>query len=48
MALLALFDVDGTFFLTPDELSRTAMVGSPEEIFGVSLPNDPVPRRAPR
>ena len=44
MPLLALFDVDGTLFVTHDELSGQATVGSLEEIFGVSLPDNPVAR----
>jgi phosphoglycolate phosphatase-like HAD superfamily hydrolase len=42
--LLALFDVDGTLFLTPDELSGKAMVSSLEGVYGVDLPDNPVER----
>jgi phosphoglycolate phosphatase len=44
MSLLALFDVDGTLFLTHDELNGRAMVGSLGEVYGVALPEDPVDR----
>ena len=42
MALLALFDVDGTLFLTHDELSAKAMLGSLREVYGVELPEDAI------
>jgi phosphoglycolate phosphatase-like HAD superfamily hydrolase len=42
--LLALFDVDGTLFLTHDELSGKAMVASLREVYGVSLADDAVDR----
>jgi len=44
MDLLALFDVDGTLFLTHDELSGKAMVTSLREVYGVSLTDDAVDR----
>jgi phosphoglycolate phosphatase-like HAD superfamily hydrolase len=40
--LLALFDVDGTLFLTHDELSAKAMLGALREGYGVELPEDAI------
>jgi phosphoglycolate phosphatase-like HAD superfamily hydrolase len=42
--LLALFDVDGTLFLTHDPLSAEALRDTLVERYGVSLPADPVGR----
>jgi phosphoglycolate phosphatase len=42
--LLALFDVDGTLFLTHDPLSVEALRDTLVERYGVSLPADPVDR----
>lgn len=44
MALLALFDVDGTLFLTHDPLSSAAMLASLREVFAVDPPDDAVER----
>jgi phosphoglycolate phosphatase len=38
--LLALFDLDGTLFLTHDPLSGRALVATLEEIYGVEVPAD--------
>jgi phosphoglycolate phosphatase len=38
--LLALFDVDGTLFLTHDPLSGRALVATLEEVYGVDVPAD--------
>jgi phosphoglycolate phosphatase len=40
--LLALFDVDGTLFLTHDELSTKATLRSLREVYGVELPEDAI------
>jgi phosphoglycolate phosphatase len=42
--LLALFDVDGTLFLTHDPLSSEALRNTLAERYGVSLPADPADR----
>jgi len=39
-ALLALFDLDGTLFLTHDPLSGRALVATLEEVYGVQVPAD--------
>jgi phosphoglycolate phosphatase-like HAD superfamily hydrolase len=44
VALLALFDVDGTLFLTHDPLSGEALRKTLSEQYGLSLPADPVAR----
>lgn len=44
MPLLALFDVDGTLFLTSDRVAGQALRETLVERFGVELPEDPVPR----
>lgn len=41
MALLALFDVDGTLFLTHDPLAGEALAASVEACYPVRLPDDP-------
>jgi phosphoglycolate phosphatase len=40
--LLALFDVDGTLFLTHDPLAGEALLGSLREVYAVSPPGDAV------
>jgi phosphoglycolate phosphatase-like HAD superfamily hydrolase len=42
--LLALFDVDGTLFLTDDRLAGTALSETLAEHYQVSLPDDPISR----
>jgi phosphoglycolate phosphatase len=42
MPLLALFDVDGTLFLTHDPLSSEALLGTLRELYSVDLPDDAV------
>ncbi len=44
MPLLALFDVDGTLFLTHDPLSSEALVGTLRELYAVGPPDDAVER----
>ena len=44
MALLALFDIDGTLFLTHDPLSSKALLGSLRELFPVDPADDAVER----
>jgi phosphoglycolate phosphatase-like HAD superfamily hydrolase len=44
MPLLALFDVDGTLFLTHDPLSSEALVGTLGELYAVDPPDDAVER----
>jgi len=39
-ALLALFDLDGTLFLTHDRLSGRALVATLEQVYGVQVPAD--------
>jgi len=39
-ALLALFDLDGTLFLTHDPLSGRALVATLEQVYGVEVPAD--------
>ena len=39
-ALLALFDLDGTLFLTHDPLSGRALVATLEQVYGVQVPAD--------
>jgi phosphoglycolate phosphatase len=39
-ALLALFDLDGTLFLTHDRLSGCALVATLEQVYGVQVPAD--------
>lgn len=39
-ALLALFDLDGTLFLTHDPLSGRALVGTLDEVYGVKVAAD--------
>jgi phosphoglycolate phosphatase len=42
MALLALFDVDGTLFLTHDPLSSEALLATVRDVYGVTPPDDAV------
>jgi phosphoglycolate phosphatase len=42
--LLALFDVDGTLFLTHDPLAGVALLGSLRELYSMSPPTDAVER----
>lgn len=44
MPLLALFDVDGTLFLTDDPLSSEALVGTLRDLYTVEPPDDAVER----
>jgi phosphoglycolate phosphatase len=44
MALLALFDVDGTLFLTHDPLSSEALLATLRELYSVDPPDDAVER----
>ena len=44
MTKLALFDVDGTLFLTHDPLAGTALRETLEERFDVELPKDAIER----
>ena len=44
MPLLALFDVDGTLFLTHDPLSSDALLGTLRELYRVDPPGDAVER----
>ena len=44
MALLALFDVDGTLFLTHDPLSSEALFATVRELYPVAPPSDAVER----
>ena len=44
MTLLVLFDLDGTLFLTPDELYGTALVDSVREVYGHELTRDALSR----
>jgi phosphoglycolate phosphatase len=44
MPLLALFDVDGTLFLTHDPLSSEAMIATLREVYPVTPPDDAVER----
>jgi phosphoglycolate phosphatase len=44
MALLALFDVDGTLFLTHDPLSSEALLATLREVYPVELADDAVER----
>ena len=43
-ALLVLFDIDGTLFLTHDPLLGRAVVQTLEEVYGVSLPANAIER----
>ena len=38
--LLALFDLDGTLFLTHDPVSGRALVATLEQIYGIEVPAD--------
>jgi phosphoglycolate phosphatase-like HAD superfamily hydrolase len=44
MALLVLFDVDGTLLLSGDRIAGRALRETLEESFAVELPDNPVPR----
>jgi len=44
MGLLALFDVDGTLFVSHDPIASEAMLGTLGELYGVTLPDNAVDR----